>query len=282
MVKFQFCYLHLLNRAFSSDIRTHTCTRARARTHQTWDTSWIVRIQAGIGVVRYVFARPELHGQNWLHGNNYGEECPITCVKHPITSISLYDGAKTFTQIFFYGSFDTSAHTHGSLVHEFYEHAHFLVFITLSLSVFTSLLRAFALDTLRCCVYKISCVLARKRIVTRLQAIWSLIYVSFFFVIPLVVFVLPKENKSYPNRQKIQCVRSGTHKRKTISMHNGKRILFKTMTMSKSPKYITNVDCTSWFIQPIYDSDVYRLLLSHCLILAVGVKMPKLRWNTSK
>lgn len=72
-------------------------------------------------------------------------------------------------------------HTHGSLVHEFYEHAHFLVFITLSLSVFTSLLRALAaLDSLRCCVYKISCELARKRIVTRLQAIWSLIYVSFF------------------------------------------------------------------------------------------------------
>ena len=132
-------------------------------------------------------------------------------------------------------------HTHGSVVHEFYEHAHFLVFITLSLSVFTSLLRALALDTLRCskCVYKISCVLARKRIVTRLQAIWSLIYVS-FFCIPLVVFVLSKENKSFPNRQKIQCVRSGTHKRKTISMHNGKRILFKAMTMSESAKSITN------------------------------------------
>lgn len=85
------------------------------------------------------------------------------------------------------------------------------------------------------------------------------------------MFVLPNENKLFPkptrkknnNSMRTQVV----HKRKTISMHNGKRILFKMMTRERErKKSITNVDFTvfrvsrsSFSVHPFYGYRVPRL-----------------------
>lgn len=119
-----------------------------------------------------------------------------------------------------------------------------LIFLFLLLSHSELRLRYASMLLMCVCVYES---FARKRIVTRLQAIWSLIYVLF---LALRLFH-PNKKKKHTNyfqtntNAQHEC---GTNKRKTISMHNGKRILFKMMT---SENDTVDINAGASLVRPI-------------------------------
>lgn len=103
MVNFQLLFA-LLNCLCAFIKQTYTCTHTRTYTfthtrekkrmrckfdsaHLNWDWCLVVYL-----------TRPELHVKIGYTKIITGKSAHITCIKHPITSISLYDGRKSFAR----------------------------------------------------------------------------------------------------------------------------------------------------------------------------------------